>query len=743
MGYLAIRSDVKRLKVIMFKSCVLVFTVLMIVALLPGCTNPQQQLVAVEATPTDTPFPSTNTPKPTSTVTDMPSPTPTLTASITPTPTNTPTITSSPTPDFPVLAGTPFPNPSAIISVENANQLRELADYTQKRTWVSVLSGNGKRLFFATNLGIDIYDVATAELISTIPAVSGDKDFFNYDGKRHERILPSFDGEKVVLSNNKRIYCHSITGELLWSLDLPKDYETTTERKKYIGYNFVFSPDLEMGVFPFRHDRKEGDHWTMSFDFEVWGLPENQIIFFDHGDRPVFSPDGNHLAIDSNGAVWIYDVVDWSKEKLVASRSELKMFLPDGNHMAFISETDIKIIRISDQKLVRYFSQFIPKYPRQIYFSADGQKAAWWGDRYPNPPLYIWDISDGSLFATLYGQGSSVSLWSAGLISLSDDSQFTENVLVENLDQLNAKVDDPRYLWYRTPTGFLQCILKHGQDTHCPEPINDVHFYANHGEVFSINDANDKGKIELYAGFDGNGNSIGSFTIPKDTWYGVESMTQDQRYVIFSTRNADPTVSLGLAKTTIWDLSENKILASWPGIHPTISFSPDEQNLAMMLKTFAGFSLNGLTIVNFDLATHRRGFQQNISVWSSSHPSGIALTPDGDIVYVDALSRSALRVKLIDGKMGRLKQEIIIDDFSFDRNDFEMVPAMAVSPDGKLLAIVLYGQIRLHDISTGEQIYSWSPHHAQAKSIVFSADGRLLATLSEDDRSVKVWGIWP
>jgi hypothetical protein len=77
----------------MFNSNVLAFTVLIIAALLVGCTNSQQRPVAVEDTPTDTPLPSTNTPRPTSMATDRPSPSQTANPTRTFTPTSTFTVT--------------------------------------------------------------------------------------------------------------------------------------------------------------------------------------------------------------------------------------------------------------------------------------------------------------------------------------------------------------------------------------------------------------------------------------------------------------------------------------------------------------------------------------------------------------------------------------------------------------------------------------------------------------------------
>src|SRR5882724_63792 len=71
----------------------------------------------------------------------------------------------------------------------------------------------------------------------------------------------------------------------------------------------------------------------------------------------------------------------------------------------------------------------------------------------------------------------------------------------------------------------------------------------------------------------------------------------------------------------------------------------------------------------------------------------------------------------------------------------DAIYAMALSPDGKMLATGSYDQkIKLWDIVTGKEIKTLSGHNGCVYHLAFRPDGRILASASAD-RTVKLWDV--
>lgn len=73
--------------------------------------------------------------------------------------------------------------------------------------------------------------------------------------------------------------------------------------------------------------------------------------------------------------------------------------------------------------------------------------------------------------------------------------------------------------------------------------------------------------------------------------------------------------------------------------------------------------------------------------------------------------------------------------------DSDGVSLVEISPDGQtLVSGSSNGKIKLWDISTGEEIGTFTGHFHQVNALVFSPDGQTLISASADS-TIKVWRI--
>ncbi|WP_395747119.1 c-type cytochrome domain-containing protein [Prosthecobacter sp.] len=114
--------------------------------------------------------------------------------------------------------------------------------------------------------------------------------------------------------------------------------------------------------------------------------------------------------------------------------------------------------------------------------------------------------------------------------------------------------------------------------------------------------------------------------------------------------------------------------------------------------------------------------------------NAVAFSPDGMTVY--AAGGEA-------GIVGIVKSWKTSDGAplqSFDGH-LDAAYALAVSPDGKMIATGAYDQkIRLWDVATGKEIALLKGHNGAVNGLSFRADGKVLASASAD-RTVKLWSI--
>jgi WD40 repeat protein len=676
---------------------------------------------ASQPTPTSGPT-STRAPRPTPTST-LP-PTETLVPSPTGTATEAPTATPTVTPVIPVGQGTPLPQPPYMIAYNNADQLRELAAYGYQRPWEVRMTDDAAFLFVANAQGVEARDAATNALLATVPVVADCE--FNQGGQAYS-IFPSSDGQSVVICNGGALQAYSLDGQNLWSLTLP-DPEKYLSGKP-VPTNLVVSPDLKFVVFP-----------TTGGKSEIWDAAKNEVVLTEPGINPVFSPDGSQLGLDYSGSIWVYNTQDWSKQRLAyISQGETKQFLPGGERLAVINPEYIKIHLLADGKLERYFYEYSSGADVSLLFSPDGQKIAWSGKEYPDQPLNVWSIADGKQIATLRRTDSIYSNWPQEFTRLGNDGRATVNTFAEVFQKQN---EGP----YVSP-GYMACILDNSSEAPCGEDFLNTAYDLSGRPIRIVRSApNDPFQV-----FNGSGEEaylLGYVPFTKGRVYTPITVSPDQRYLLTTSLIDERNISWVNYRSELWNLQSGQAVVNQLGRVLNAVISPDGRYLAFMTGTYADKTIKRLTLNVFDLVERRVVFQPGIPAPTGLEPTGMAFLPQGSFVYAQQTSRDGVDMvvlKILDVEKWQTRREIEISDYgTLSPTSMNRLPAMAASADGNTLAVALAdNRVRLYDLASDTEIYTWQPHSSQTTYLQFSPDGSVLGTLSAEDGEIKAWGIWP
>lgn len=171
----------------------------------------------------------------------------------------------------------------------------------------------------------------------------------------------------------------------------------------------------------------------------------------------------------------------------------------------------------------------------------------------------------------------------------------------------------------------------------------------------------------------------------------------------------------------MWSVTKGELLSKFPSDQdPNISgygvdFNPD----GTLLATSLGLGSSGQVVI-WDGA-NPKGYKVFSNFKCDHQRLGVAFSPDGKLVA------SCGVFNVVNG-------ELLFELGGGETTDFSVIPNVAFCPNGKVIASAINGRVQLWDVNTGNKLTALPGD----KSVVFSPDGRLLATGGD---AVRLWGI--
>jgi WD40 repeat protein len=681
--------------------------------------------------PSETPT-SAPTASPTATWIASPVSPGTATPTATPTETAIPTAIASPvlvgtaTPDLPVGIGTAAPVSGEPITVDNADQLVELARYGTPVVWDIQITMDQSKLFVTTSAGVLILDTDTRDEIAS----------FDIMGRRpySSNIYPDQSGDYFLVITREDAQVWSLDGEILWQLgELPDGYTSA-----------AISPEGELVVIGYEILRS-GTSEMMDPFFDVYDTVTSEIVFSERGSSPIFSPDGRLLAVDFDRSVWVWDTDAWEKVTslfLDETWNTKRIFSPDSQFIAIAHPDQVELWRLEDRKMVRVISGFENReYAPHVMYGLGGRMILI-QDQYRQSEndiliITVWDTVTGELINT-----QPVNEEWGTLHWLDHDNQVITYTYQTALNEFQNVGDQPAMGFYPDNNLFVLNRSQNLEDHLCSiSPVSgdlscetafEWHLISDlTRQQYTVLDVDDQ-HAALYAGDGETEDAL--IILQHDGLFIPELMLSRQGKFVYSTYAGPKIVDIQTGeRIKQWDASSRRIIASH-----------DERYLAFfMTDRGRRIFISSYRLIVYDLVNHVEAYRKNVT--DADLSEAFTFLPDNRFVFVTEQHHKKTEMMDLQLNVVDLETRKSTELLSHQLQDEPYLSAisMEVSPDESMAVVGLTnGVLILFDFETGEEIADWQAHSDEIINLAFSSDGSMLAS-SGRDGFIRLWGIWP
>ncbi len=605
-------------------------------------------------------------------------------------------------------------------------------------------SPDGTRLAVASTIGVWLYDTQTHEELHFL---TGHTEYvntvdFSPDGKT--LVSQSGDGEWIFPAITK-----------LWDVNTGELKATLTEHEGAVN-SIVFSPDGETLAIAYNDN-------TIRFWDGVTGEPKSTLT--GHRCKIIaFSPDGSRLVGGSVEEIHFWDVATGELQLTFAAHAnsiDALKYSPDGKMIASRGgDNNVCLWDANTGEFLRIFRDNTGD--SSIDFSRDSKTLAivsydgtiWLWNTHTGEQLKIikWDTKlkyvqyspDGKTYAC-YDDDGTMLLFNAKTgellrtLKMPGHRQSVMDFRYSPDGRTLAVSSGYEIYFWDVPTGELQKTI-----TGYADVVSTVIYSPNEETLVSLDDI-----LRIW--------DLGTQKLLKTL-----SLESSIRRIAYSPDGE--TLACGTYDKTIvlWNVSEWKkrsVLEGHTNGISSVVFSPDGQVLA-------SGSWNGrIRLWNPHTGEHLKTFKKH-----ASSVSTVLFSPNGQIL---ASTEDDTTIRFWNVATGELLRTIETEtndvysiDFSPDSTTLvtaddtgqikfwdvttgkqKIMPHSKVkgyyvvlSPDGTILASVDIGNISLWDVATGKLLKTLTGHIGDINSIVFSSDGKTLASGSRDS-TVILWDL--